>query len=138
MWSWLGGVKSLRLCLSESSPSLHRLEREPFWGRDSRSRSLLFTTSDLSHCSLLPSVSAERSAVTLLGGGPLYVICCSSLVAFDIFSLYLVFVSVISLCLWVSLWVSPVWDPLCFHNLSDVFLSQIREVFSYNLFKYFP
>ena len=36
----------------------------------------------------------------------------------------------------VSPWIYPVWDSLCFLDLIDYFLSHIREVFNYNLFKY--
>ena len=43
-------------------------------------------------------VSAERSAVNLMGI-PLYVICCFSLGAFNILSLYLIFDSLINMCL---------------------------------------
>ena len=39
--------------------------------------------------------------------------------------------------LWcIPLWVNPVWDSLHFLVLGDYFLPQIREVFSYCLFKY--
>ena len=37
----------------------------------------------------------------------------------------------------VSPSIYPVWDSLCFLDLIDYFFSQIREVFNYNLFKYF-
>ena len=37
----------------------------------------------------------------------------------------------------VSPWIYPVWDSLCFQDLINYFLSHIREVFNYNLFKYF-
>ena len=47
---------------------------------------------------LVCRVSAERSAVKCMGF-PLYVTCCFSLAAFNILSLYLVFVSLISMCL---------------------------------------
>ena len=60
-----------------------------------------------------------------------------SLAASNIFSLFLIFDSLINLCLGVSLWVYPVWYSLCFLDLIDYFLSHIREVFHYNLFKYF-
>ena len=70
-------------------------------------------------------------------GTPLYVICCFSLAAFNNFSLYLIFDSLINMCLGVSLWVYPVWDSLHFLDLIDYFLSHVREVFDYNLFKYF-
>ena len=58
-----------------------------------------FITLNMSCHSLLACrVSAERSAVNLLGI-PLYVICCFSLAAFNIFSLYLIFDSLIGMCL---------------------------------------
>ena len=34
-------------------------------------------------------------------------------------------------------WVYPVWDPLCFLDLANYFLSHVGDVFSYYLFKYF-
>ena len=37
----------------------------------------------------------------------------------------------------ISPWIYPVWDSLCFLGLIDYLLSHIREVFNYNLFKYF-
>ena len=37
----------------------------------------------------------------------------------------------------VSPCVYPVWDSLCFLDLIDYFLSHVREVFDYNLFKCF-
>ena len=37
----------------------------------------------------------------------------------------------------VSPWIYPVRDSLCFLDLIEYFLSHIREVFNYNLFKYF-
>ena len=33
-------------------------------------------------------------------------------------------------------YVHPVWDYLCFLDLSECFLSHVREVFGYNIFKY--
>ena len=37
----------------------------------------------------------------------------------------------------VLLWVNPVWDSLGFLDFGSYFLSQVREVFTYYLFKYF-
>ena len=37
----------------------------------------------------------------------------------------------------VSPWIYPVWDSLCFLDLINYFLSHIREVLNYTLFKYF-
>ena len=70
-------------------------------------------------------------------GIPLCVSFCFSLAAFNIFSLYLIFDSLINMCLGVSPRVYPVWDSLCFLDLGDYFLSHVREVFHYNLLKYF-
>ena len=69
-------------------------------------------------------------------GIPLYVICCFSFIAFNIFSLPLIFVNLINMYLGVFL-LYPVWDSLHFLDLGDYFLSHVREVFDYNLFKYF-
>ena len=37
----------------------------------------------------------------------------------------------------VSPWIYPLWDSLPFLDFIDYFLCHIREVFNYNLFKYF-
>ena len=58
-------------------------------------------------------------------------------VAFNIFSLSLIFVYLINMGLIVLSLVYLVWDSLCFLNLSQCFPSHVREVSSYNLFKYF-
>ena len=50
------------------------------------------------HSLLAFRVSAKRSAVNLIGI-PLYLICCYSLAAFNIFSLRLIFGSLINMCL---------------------------------------
>ena len=71
-------------------------------------------------------------------GVPLYIICHFSLVAFNVLSLSLIFVSLIPVCLDAfPPWVYPVWYSLCFLDLVDYFLSHVREVLSYYLFKYF-
>ena len=58
-----------------------------------------FITLNMScHSILAHGVSAKRSAVNLMGI-PLYVICCFSLAAFTIFSFYLIFDSLINMCL---------------------------------------
>ena len=69
-------------------------------------------------------------------GFPLYIASCFSLEAFNMLSLCLVFVSLISMCL-VSPWVYPVWDSLCLLDLIDYFLFHVGELFNYNLFKNF-
>ena len=63
------------------------------------------------HSLLACRVSAERSAVNLMGI-PLYVICWFSLAGFNIFSLYLIFDSLINMSWRVSPWIYPVWDSV--------------------------
>ena len=70
-------------------------------------------------------------------GIPLYVICCFSLAAFNIFSLYLIFDSLINMCLGMFLLIFILCGTLCFLDLIDYFLSHSREVFNDNLLKYF-
>ena len=60
-----------------------------------------------------------------------------SLVAFHILSLSLVFVSLITVCLVVFFLGFILLETLCFLDLVDYFLSHVREVFSYYVFKYF-
>ena len=81
-------------------------------------------------------VSAERSAVNLMGI-PLCVICCFSLAAVNIFSLYLIFDSLINMCLGMFFLGFIMYGTLHFLELIDYFLSHVRDVFNYNLFKYF-
>ena len=70
-------------------------------------------------------------------GVPLYVTC-FSLVAFNILSLSLIFVSLITTCPgYVPPWVYPAWDSLWFLDLVDYFLSHVWEFFNSYLFKYF-
>jgi len=66
-------------------------------------------------------------------GFPLYVTCCFSLAAFNILSLCLVFVSLISMCLSMFL----LGFILCLLNLIDYFLFHVEEIFNCNLFKKF-
>ena len=70
-------------------------------------------------------------------GIPLYVICCFSLAVFNIFSLNLIFVSLINKCLSIFLPGFIQCGTLHFLDLHGYFLSHIREIFYYNLFKYF-
>ena len=63
-----------------------------------------------------------------------YVICLFSHVAFNTFSLFL---SLWLMCLRVFFLGFILYGILCFLDLSEHFLSQVREVFGYNLFKYF-
>ena len=96
-----------------------------------------FITLNISCHSLLDCrVSAEKSFDKIMRI-PLYVTFYFSLAAFNIFSLNLSFVSLINMCRHVSPWVYPVWDSLRFLDLGGYFLSHVRELFVYNLFKYF-
>ena len=81
-------------------------------------------------------VSAERSAVKHIGF-PLYVTCCFSLAAFNILSLCLVFVSLVSRCLGAFLLGFILYGTLCLLDLIDYFLFQVGGIFNYNLFKNF-
>ena len=85
------------------------------------------------HSLLSCIVSVEKSADNLMGV-PLYVICHFPLVALDILSLPLIFVS---LCLVVFLLGFSLPGTLCFLELVDYFLPHVSEVFSYYLYKYF-
>ena len=72
-----------------------------------------FNTLNISYHSLLACrVSAERSAVKHMGF-PWYVTCCFSLAAFNILSLCLVFVSLISMCLGLFLLGFILYGTLC-------------------------
>ena len=96
-----------------------------------------FSTLNVSCHSLLACrVSAERSAVKHMGFS-LYVTCCFSLADFNILSLYLVFVSLVSMCLGVFLLGFILYGTLCLLDLIDYFHSHVGEIFNYNLFKIF-
>ena len=81
-------------------------------------------------------VSAEKSAVNLMGI-PFYIICCFSLAAFNIFSLYLIFDSLVNMCLGVfpigfvlygTLYTSSTWLTISFPilvNFSTIISSNI-------------
>ena len=88
------------------------------------------------HSLLACRVSAERSAVERMQF-PLYVTCCFSLAAFSIFSLCLVFVSLISMCLGLFLLGFILYGTLFLLDLIDYFLFHVGEIFNYNLFKNF-
>ena len=93
-------LNSLNFCLSEKlfiSPSF--LNEILAGSSNLGCRFSPFSTLNISYHSLLTyRISAERSTVKCMGF-PLYVTCCFSLAAFCILSLYLVFVSLISMCL---------------------------------------
>ena len=89
-----------------------------------------FITLNISCHSLLACrVSAEKLAVNLMGV-PLYIICHFSLVAFNNFSLSLISVNLITMCLGMFLLVLVLlWNSLHFLDLDICFLSHDREVF---------
>lgn len=92
-----------------------------------------FITLNMSYHFLLASrVSFESSTVSLMGI-PLYILCYFSLTAFNICPLCLIFLSLISMCLGMFI----LYGTLGFLNLGLYFLSHVREVFNYNLLKYF-
>ena len=68
-------------------------------------------------------------------GFPFYVTCCFSLAAFNILSLYLVFVSLISMCLGMFLLGFILYGILYLLDWIDYFLFRAGEIFSYILFK---
>ena len=67
----------------------------------------------------------------------MYVICHFSLVAFNILSLSLIFIILITMCLGVFLLGFILPGTLCFLDLIDYFLSHVREIFSCYFFRYF-
>ena len=79
------------------------------------------------HSLLACRVSAERSAVNLLGI-PLYVICCFSPAAFNIFSFYLIFDSLINRCLGIKNTVFLIALPL-FLNPTKQYLKKEKNIY---------
>jgi len=63
--------------------------------------------------------------------------CCFSLAAFNILSLCLIFVSLISMCLGMFLLGFILYGTLYLLDLIDYFLFHVGEIFKYNLFKNF-
>ena len=95
-----------------------------------------FITLNMScHSFLVCRASAEKLVDNLMEIS-LYVIYCFFLIAFNIFLFNCCqFDQYVSWC--VPLLVYPVWDFLKFLDLADFFLYQVREVFSYYIFKCF-
>ena len=99
-----------------------------------------FSTLNIScHSLLVCRVSAERSAVKYMGF-PLYVTCCFSLAAFNILSFYLVFVSLISMCLGVFLLGFILYGTLCaswtWLTISFSMLGKFSTIISSKVFSY--
>ena len=70
-------------------------------------------------------------------GFSLYVTCCFSLASFNIISLCLIYVNLISMCLGVFLLGFILYGTLHFLDLIDYFLFHVGKIFKYNLFKNF-
>ena len=106
---------TLNFCLSEKLLLSPLILNEILAGYSNLGcRFFLFSTLNISCHSLLACrVSAEISSVKLMGF-PLYVTCCFSLAAFNILSLCLVFVSLISMCLGMFLLGFILYGTLCF------------------------
>ena len=107
-------LNSLNFCLSEKlfiSPSILN---EILAGYSNLGyRFFPFSTLNIfCHSLLACRVSAERSSVKCMGF-PLYLTCCFSLDGFNIISLCLVFVSLISMCLGVFLLGFILYGTLC-------------------------
>ena len=81
-------------------------------------------------------VSAGKLVDSLIGVIS-YVICWFSLVAFNIFSLSLIFVILIILCHGIFLCGLILYDTLHFLDLGNCPFSRLGKFFSYYLFKYF-
>ena len=95
------------------------------------------TLNILCHFLLACRVSAEKSAVNLMGV-PLYVICPFSLVAFNNFSLSLIFVNLITMCLGVFLLGFILYKALCaswtFVAVSFPVLGKFSTIISSDIF----
>ena len=95
-----------------------------------------FSTLNISCHSLLACrVSFERLVVKHMGF-PLYVTCCFSLAAFNVLSLCLVFISLISMCLGMFLLGFILYGTLC-ASWTYHLPFHVEEIFNYNLFKNF-
>ena len=137
-------LNSLNFCLSEKlfiSPSIWN---EILAGYSNLGcRFFPFSTLNISCHSLLACrISAERSAVKCMGF-PFYVTCCFSLVAFQILSLCLVFVSLICMCfgvfllgfiLYGTLCTSWTWVTISFSMLGKFSTLISSKIFSYPFF----
>ena len=100
-------------------------------------RFLPFITLNVSCHSLLACRISVKNQLITLWGIPLYVICCFSPVPFNVFYLYLVFVSLINMCLGVFLFgfilygLSAFWTWL---TISFPILGKFLTIISSNIF----
>ena len=125
-------LNSLNFCLSEKLFIYPSVLNEILAGYSNLGcRFLPFSTLNVACHSLQAyRVSAERSADKPMRF-PLYVTCCFSLAAFNILSLCLVFVSLISMCLGVFLLGLILYGTLHLLDLIDYFLFHVGEIFNY-------
>ena len=137
-------LNPLNFCLSEKlfiSPSILN---EILAGYSNLGcRCFPFNTLNISpHSHLACRVSAERSAVKCMGF-PLYATCCFSLATYNIHSLFLVFVSLIGMCLSIFLFgfilywtlcASWNWLALSFSMLGKFSIKISSNIFSYPFF----
>ena len=133
-------LNSLYFCLSENF--LFPLILNEIFVRYSNLGCRFFPFSTLNifcHSLLACRVPAERSAVKHMGL-PLYVTCCFSLAAFNILSLCLIFVSLISMCfgmfllgfiLFGTLCASWTWLTISFSTLGKFSTIISSKIFSY-------
>ena len=136
-WCWI-----LSFCLSVKlliSPSYLNEILAGYSNLGCRLFSFITLLSMYCHSLLAWRLSIERSAVILMGI-LLCVICCFSLAAFNICSLYLIFVNLINMCLGVfhlgfilfgTLWVSWTWVIISFSILekfSTIISSSIKKI----------
>ena len=80
------------------------------------------------------NVSGKKSAGIFMGIPLYYATCRFFLAAFNI--LFLIFVILITVCFSVVLFGLILFETLCFLDLAMCFFSQVRQVFSYYVFKY--
>ena len=132
-------LNSLNFCLSVnvliSSSNLNEILA---WSSNIGCRFFPFITLNISCHSLLACrVSAERSAVILIGI-PLYIVCWFSFAAFNSSSLYLIFDSLIHMCLGVLLLGFVLYWTLCaswsWLTISFPMLVKFSTVISVNIF----
>ena len=93
----------------------------------------LITLNILCHCFLVCRVSTEKSVIDFWEPLSLKLVV-FSLAGFNILSLSSIFAILITMCLFRPVGVDPVLDSLYFLDLSESFLSQVREVFVYHIF----
>ena len=98
--------------------------------------SFSFSLSISCHSLLACRVAAEKSSDNLIWV-PFYIFCCYSLLLLIFFSLSLIFVRLINMCFSMFIFRFILYGTLCFLDLNECFFPYVKEVFSYNLFKYF-